>query len=293
MTRTLFCFGFGYVARELAQRKRADGWRVVGTVRTEEKKAALEQDGFEAALFSGEAPSPDVRDALAVATHLLVSIPPGEDGDVSLRLHADDIGKAPNLEWIGYLSTTGVYGDHAGAWVDETAELRTRQARSQRRIIAERQWLEMGTRADVPTQIFRLAGIYGPGRSMLDQVRRGTARRIIKPGQVFSRIHVADIVTVLEAAIARPRQGGVYNVNDDEPAPPQDVVAFAADLLGIAPPPEIPFEDADLSPMGRSFYAEVKRTTNRRIKEELGVALAYPTYREGLRAIHKEMSGVT
>lgn len=285
MTGTLFCFGLGYVARELARRKRAEGWRVIGTVRSDEKKAALEADGFEAVLFSGETPSPEVRDALAEATYLLISIPPDDDGDGALRCHGEDIADAPRLEWIGYLSTTGVYGDRAGAWVDETAELRSERPRSLRRIDAERQWLALGARAGIATQIFRLAGIYGPGRSALDQVRRGTARRIIKPGQVFSRIHVADIATVLAASIAHPRQGGIYNVNDDEPAPPQDVVAFAAELLGVAPPPDVPFEDADLSPMGRSFYAEVKRTRNQRIKDELGVALAYPTYREGLRAL--------
>lgn len=285
MIRTLICFGFGYVARELARRRRADGWRVIGTVRSDEKRVALAIDGIEAILFSGEAPSRYVRDTLAEASHLLVSIPPGENSDPALAAHADDIASAPNLEWIGYLSTTGVYGDYAGAWVDETAELRSQQPRSLRRIAAERQWLELGERARVPTQIFRLAGIYGPGRSLLDQVRRGTARRIVKPGQVFGRIHVADIATVLEASMASPRQGGIYNVNDDEPAPPQDVIALAAELLGVAPPPEVPFEEADLSPVGRSFYAEVKRATNRRIKDELGVMLAYPTYREGLRAL--------
>lgn len=213
-------------------------------------------------------------------------MPPGETGDPVLAAHGECIaGLGPRLRWLAYLSTTGVYGDRGGAWVDETTPLRPTSERGCRRLAAEEAWRALADRAHLPLHVFRLAGIYGPGRNPLRSVIDGTAKRIVKTGQVFSRIHVEDIAAVLDASIARPNPGAAYNVCDDEPAPPQEVVLFAAGLLGRAPPPEVDFETADLTPMARSFYAESKRVSNRRIREELGVRLAYPTYREGLRAL--------
>jgi nucleoside-diphosphate-sugar epimerase len=275
----LFCFGLGYTALVLARRLQARGWRVAGTCRGADKAAALQAAGIEAHLFDNGRKLADADGALAGTTHLLSSVPPDERDPV-LAAHGADIARlAP--EWIGYLSTTGVYGDRAGGWVDEGSELKPVGERGRRRVAAETEWLALG----LPVHLFRLAGIYGPGRNALDQARAGAARRIVKPGQVFSRIHVEDIATVIEASMARPNPGAAYNVCDDDPAPPQDVVAEACRLLGIAPPPEIAFEQAELSPMGRSFYEESKRVANRRIKQELGVRLRYPTYREGLAAL--------
>ena len=281
----LFCFGFGYSARTLAQRLRTQGWRVSGTVRSAERAAALADDGFDAFVYGGDAADPRVASALASATHLLLSAPPLAEGDPLLVHHRAELEAAPHLQWIGYLSTVGVYGNHDGDWIDESAPLNATQKRGKKRAVTEQTWLDFGTGAGKSVQVFRLAGIYGPGRSTIDKLQQGNARRIVKPGQVFNRIHVEDIASVLEASIARPCGGAVYNVCDDEPAPPQNLVAFAAELIGVKPPPEIPFDTADLTPMARSFYGENKRISNARIKDELGVKLAYPTYRVGLRAI--------
>ena len=281
MSGTLLIFGLGYSARVLGQRLLRQGWTVRGTTRSPAKADALRQEGFAMQLFGRDAPLPDVAGALNGVTHVLQSIAPDEHGDPVFDAHRDDLSAANTLRWLGYLGTTAVYGDRDGAWVDETAELRPVQPRAVRRAAAEGAWLGSG----LPAHVFRLAGIYGPGRSVVDDLREGTGRRIVKPGQVFSRIHVEDIATVLEASMARPRPGRVYNVCDDEPAPSQDVTACAAELLGIAPPPETPFETAELSPMARSFYADNRRVRNERIKDELGVRLAFPTYREGLRAL--------
>jgi len=228
-------------------------------------------------------PGSDLTPALARASHLLSSVAPDGEGDPVLRALGPQIAAA-NLDWVGYLSTTGVYGDHGGDWVDEDTALTPATARGRARVAAEADWQALG----VPLHIFRLAGIYGPGRGPFAKLRAGTARRIVKPGQVFSRTHVADIAQVLAASIARPDPGRIYNVCDDDPAPPQDVIAHAAQLLGLPVPPEEPFETADLSPMARSFYAESKRVRNDRIKDELGVRLLFPTYREGLAAILAE-----
>ncbi len=284
-SRRLFCFGLGYVARALAGALGPQGWVVAGTCRSEDKRRALEAGGIEAFLFDGEAPLADARAALAGTTQLLVSLPPGAGGDGALAHHARDVAAVETLEWIGYLSTTGVYGDHRGLWVDEETPVAPSGERGMRRADAECHWLELWSSFGVPVHVFRLAGIYGPGRSPLDQVRAGAARRIDKPGQVFSRIHVDDIVAVLRASIARPRGGRAYNVCDDCPAPSADVVAFACELLGVAPPPLVRVDDAGLSPLARSFYAENKRVRNGRIKEELGVTLRYPDYESGLRAL--------
>jgi nucleoside-diphosphate-sugar epimerase len=200
--------------------------------------------------------------------------------------HGGDIAAlSGSLKWAGYLSTTGVYGDRGGETVAETADLRPSTVRGERRVAAEGGWCGLWRDHGVPVHLFRLAGIYGPGRNALATVKGGQARRIVKPGQIFSRIHLDDISTILEASMARPNPGAAYNLCDDEAAPPQDVIAYACEMLGVDPPPEIPFEEADLSAMARSFYAENKRVSNERIKRELGVNLAYPDYRAGLRAL--------
>jgi len=273
MSRHLYCFGLGYVARALGRVLAAEGWTVGGTVRG----PAEPESGIAQAPF--EAPPP------AGATHLLLSAPPDEAGDPVLARHGAALAGLRHLAWIGYLSTTGVYGDRRGGWVDEETPPAPGSPRGRRRVEAEDAWLAFGRSRGVPVQVFRLAGIYGPGRSALDAVRAGRASRIVKPGQVFGRIHVDDIVATLRASMARPNAGAVYNLADDEPAPPQDVILEACRLLDVAPPPEVPFADARLSPMAASFYAECRRVANRRIKAELGVRLRYPTYREGLAGL--------
>jgi nucleoside-diphosphate-sugar epimerase len=283
MSRQLFVFGLGYTALALARALQAEGWRVAGTTRSPEKQDRLAAEGIEAHLFERGRPLAEPAAALAGTTHLLTSIAPDEAGDPVLDHHLADLERCAALVWAGYLGTTGVYGDRGGEWVDEASPVAPSIARTRRRVVAEGRWLASG----LPVQIFRLAGIYGPGRgrNALEAVRAGTARRIVKPGQLFGRVHVDDIVQVLRASIAKPNPGAIYNVADDEPAPPQDVVLHACELLGAPPPPEIPFADAELSPMARSFYMDNRRICNARIKRELGVVLRYPSYREGLRAI--------
>jgi len=282
----LFCFGLGYSAGYLARRLRERGWRISGTCRSAEKVRELESAGIEAFVFDGAQPlAPAGRRRLGEADHLLVSVPPSQDGDLVLRHHHNDLAARPDLAWLGYLSTTGVYGDRGGAWVDETSPPSPGTERAERRLAAEADWLALFREHGLPVHLFRLAGIYGPGRSALEAVRNGRARRILKPGQVFSRIHVADIARVIEASMARPAPGRIYNVCDDRPAPAAEVTARAAELLDLAPPPAIAFDEADLSPMARSFYEECRRVSNRRIKDELGVTLAYPDYEAGLSAM--------
>jgi len=282
----LFCFGLGYSAMALARRLMAARWRVAGTCRTPEKAEALRAAGIEPFLFDRGRPLADVAAALGGTTHLLSSVPPDAKGDPVLDHHANDLIRLEGIKWTGYLSTTGVYGDRGGEWVDERGALHPVGPRGKARVAAEEGWLSLG-RVGQKVHLFRLAGIYGPGRSALDTVREGRAKRIVKPGQVFSRIHVEDIAGVLEASIASPEAGGIYNVCDDEPAPPQDVIAYACALLGREAPPEIPYALAEksMSEMARSFYAESKRVSNRRIKEALGVKLEYPDYRTGLKAL--------
>ncbi|MGH7055480.1 MAG: NAD-dependent epimerase/dehydratase family protein [Stellaceae bacterium] len=279
----LFCFGFGYTARALAKRLAA-GWRVSGTCRNPEAAAALTSEGCAALPFARGRPLP--LGALAGVTHVLVSIPPETEGDPVLDLHGADVAALPGLAWVGYLSTTGVYGDRGGAWIDESAPLAPTGARSRRRVAAEADWLALWREQGVPVHVFRLAAIYGPGRSPFAALRAGTARRIDKRGQVFSRIHIADLAAVLSASIARPRPGAVYNLCDDAPAAPADVVAYAAGLLGLPPPPLVPLAEAGLSPLAESFYADNKRVANALVKRELGIRLRYPDYRAGLTAIH-------
>lgn len=281
----LFCFGLGYTAEAFAHRVRALGWHVAGTARTAEGTARIASLGYDAFLFDGLAPAPDAADAIAAATHVLVSAGPDQAGDPTLRHHGRHLAAAAGLGWIGYLSTIGVYGDSGGQWVDELTMPRPGSERTRRRLAAEDDWLAFGRTYAKTVQVFRLGGIYGPGRSAVDDLIAGTARRIVKPGQVFNRIHVDDIAAVLDAAAHGRGTHTLYNVTDGEPSPPQDVVAHAAHLMGLAPPPEIPFETAPLSPMGRSFYGENRRVASARLREDLGVALRYPSYREGLAAI--------
>lgn len=279
----LVCFGFGYCAAALAERLAGrPGLSIAGT-----RTRAHGDTGTSVpiAAFAGDARSGDVARLLEGATHLLVSIPPDLEGDPALRHHGADMAALSTLRWVGYLSTIGVYGDCGGAWIDETAPLRPQSERAVRRVTAEQQWRGFAAQTGKRVAIFRLPGIYGPGRSVIDSLRRGEARRIVKPGQVFNRIHVADVATTLDKAMAYGGEHQVFNVVDDEPAPPQDVIAQGAHLLGLPVPPDTPFERASLSPMARSFYDEVKRVRNDRIKSALGVSLAFPTYREGLAAI--------
>jgi len=279
----LFCFGLGYSALALAETLLAEGWGVAGTCRTAEKQADFAHRGIAAHLF--ERGRPLNGRAFDGVTHVLQSIPPDDEGDPALAMHGATLARIRQLRWFGYLSTTGVYGDRGGDWVDEHSDLQPTGDRGRRRVAAEVGWSRLLHAEGLPLHVFRLAGIYGPGRSALDSLRAGTARRVIKPGQVFSRIHVADIVQVLRASMARPDPGAVYNVCDDDPAPPWEVIEHAAELLGVPPPPAVPFEQAQLSDMARSFYDDNKRVRNERIKRELGVRLRFPDYRAGLRSL--------
>ncbi len=284
----LFCFGLGYTAARLAARLVARGWTVAGTARTPEGRDRLARRGIEAWVFDDGRPLDDAPAALAGATHLLASIPPGPEGDPALLAHGGDARRAPALRWAGYLSTPAVYGDRGGALVSEEDAPAPGSGRGRRRLAAERAWAAAFAGTGTALQVFRLAGIYGPGRNAVEQARAGRARIVEKPGQVFNRIHVDDIGTILMASMARPAPGRVYNVADDLPCPSGDVVRHACALLGLDPPEPVPFEAAELSPMARSFYSECKRLDTRRLRDELGVALACPTYREGLAAILRE-----
>ncbi len=283
--RKLFCFGLGYSACRLAERLIGEGWRIAGTTRDHDKGAELRSLGIDIRITRGDGFGPNLAAALSGASHVLVSVPPEDEGDPVARRHGDDIAALPGLRWLGYLSSTAVYGDHGGAWVDEATLPAPSGETGRRRLIAEESWLALWRGRGVPVQLFRLAGIYGPGRSALDRVRAGTARRIVKSGHVLSRIHVDDIAAALAASMALPRPGAVYNLCDDRPASGAEVTAFAAELLGVEPPPEIPFDAAEVSPEARRFFADHRRVRNARIKTELGVSLRYPDYEFGLRAI--------
>jgi nucleoside-diphosphate-sugar epimerase len=284
MKGRFFLFGLGFSGRTIARRLLAEGWQVAGTTRSGDASAGL--DGITVHAFDRGHPLP--ADALDGVTHVLSSVPPDADGDPVLD-GAGGLLKAASPEWVGYLSTTGVYGDRDGGWVDEESALDPSLDRSRRRARAEAEWLASG----LPVHVFRLAGIYGPGRSAIDTVRDGRAKRIVKPGQVFSRIHVDDIAQCVTASMARPNPGRVYNLCDDDPAPPQEVIAHACALLGVEPPPEIGWEEAKatLSPMALSFYADNKRVSNERMKAELGIRLIHPDYRAGLAAILQDPAG--
>lgn len=278
----LFCFGFGYSAEALARKLSGRVEHVVGTHTGPHGSPGR---GVTLVTYRGDGASADVRRELDGATHVLVSIPPDLEGDIVLRQHGADLAASESIEWIGYLSTVGVYGDAKGAWIDETHPVRPTSERSLRRVHAEAAWQKFEAETGKRAEIFRLPGIYGPGRSVIDSLRAGTARRIIKHDQVFNRIHVDDIARVVAKAIDTPTEHRIYNVTDDEPAPPEDVIVYAAGLLGIEPPPAVAFEQAGLTGMAASFWAESKRIRNDRIRKELGADLLYPTYREGLSAI--------
>lgn len=281
----LVIIGLGYTAGFFARAAQERGWEVTGTVRSADKAGRLSREGVPTLVFDGFAVSSRLAAAVAEADAVLVSAQPGEDGDPALASLSGQLSAAPDLRWIGYLSTIGVYGDHGGAWIDENGPCRPTSARSQLRLATDDAWLAFGEKTGKPVQIFRLSGIYGPGRNAIVNLRQGTARRLIKPGQVFNRIHTQDIAGVLLASLDRPRNGAVYNVTDDEPAPPQDIVTFAAGLIGIEAPPEQPFDPAKLSAMAASFYGENKRVSNALVKRELAYTFRYPTYREALMAL--------
>ena len=278
-SRTLLIFGHGYAGRALARRLTPEGWTIGATTR---KAGEAAPEATPVPLDEAAALDHAVRDAAAI----LVTAPPDDEGCPGLRALIPALASARAFpDWIGYLSTTGVYGDRHGRWVTEASHLAAQSPEGARRVAAERDWLQAGRGMGLTIAVFRLPGIYGPGRSAFDRLRAGDARRIAAPGQVFSRIHVDDLAAGLAASIAKPRPGGIYNLCDDAPAPNSDVVAYAADLLGLPVPPEIPLEAAGLSPAARRFYAESKRVSNARAKAELGWRPAYPTYREGLAAI--------
>jgi len=289
--RKLFCFGLGYTACRLAEMLIGDGWRIAGTTRDRGKADALRSLGMDVSVTSADGIEPNLTEALHGTSHVLVSVPPGQQGDPVARHYGADIAAAANLRWLGYLSSTAVYGDRGGAWVDETTPPAPSGDVGRRRLGAENSWLELQRTRGVPVHIFRLAGIYGPGRSALDRVRLGTARRIVKPGHVLSRIHVDDIAAILMASMARPRAGAIYNVCDDRPASGAEVTAYAAELLGAMSPPEIPFDSTEVSPEARRFFADHRRVRNDVIKSELGVSLRYPDYEVGLRALATDTGG--
>ncbi|MBF0250922.1 MAG: SDR family oxidoreductase [Alphaproteobacteria bacterium] len=283
-TPHLFCFGLGYSATWLARELVRDGWRVTGTHRP----GAETDDEFETVAFDRATPLADFAATFKDVTHVLVSIPPDAAGDPVIDAHGEALARIANrIDWLGYLSTVGVYGDTGGKAVGETSRLLPTQERSRFRALAETRWQNLAVRSRLPLHVFRLAGIYGPGRSPFDKVRAGRAQRIERPGHLFSRIHVADIATILRASMAKPRPGRVYNVCDDEPALPSDVIGYACELLGAPVPDAVPYEAAaaKMGAMQRSFWADNRLVLNDRIKDELGVTLAYPTYRDGLRAV--------
>lgn len=282
----LLILGAGYSGKAIARICSESFDEVFGTTRSAAKFAEVERAGARPLLFDGTTVSPELAEAFAGATHLVQSISPDDDGDAFLKRIGDLKALAPNLQWIGYLSTIGVYGDRQGGWVDEDADLEPISERSRERVIAEQEWLGAGERIGVPVAILRLSGIYGPGRNQFLNLENGTARRLIKEGQVFNRIRVEDIGRFTQFLISL-NYGGIYNVTDEEPAPAQDVVEYAARLMGVPVPPDIAFESAELSPMARSFYGESKRVSNAKATA-LGFEFLYPDYRESLTQMWNE-----
>lgn len=283
----LLCLGYGYTARAIARELIGRGWQVSGTTRNRDKMADIAQTGVTPVYWdSARSDGGDGLEMINTVTHILVSSPPGDDGCPAYKVIANRLPQAKALEWAGYLSSNGVYGDHKGAWVDETTPNNPSSDRGKRRVRAESDWQKLNNNAQtLKSIVFRLPGIYGPGRSAIDTVRSGNAKRIIKPGQVFSRMHVDDIASAVIAGITVDTEYCLFNLCDDEAAPPQDVITYACALLDVTPPPEVSIDDAALSEMARSFYADNKRVSNTLMKKALGVNLKYPTYREGLSAI--------
>jgi nucleoside-diphosphate-sugar epimerase len=280
----LFCFGLGYSATPLAAQLLGEGWAVSGTTRDEEKKAKLEATGITTHIFTRETPLP--KGALDGVTHILCSIAPDDAGDPMLDMHGDDIAALKSLVWAGLLSTTGVYGDRDGGEVDEGSELSPTNARAEARVAQDKMWKQYGADHGVAVHVLRLAGIYGPGRNPLTRAKAGHASCIVKPGLVLGRIHLDDIMGAVRASMAKPNPGGTYNVTDDMPVPPQDITTYACELLGIEPPDEVPFENAEMSPLMREFYTDCKRVSNLRLKDELGYTLKFPDYKSGLDALN-------
>lgn len=284
MTKTCLIFGLGYSAKAWAKHLVAQGWQVAGTTRSVENFSAIQDIGATPLVWGDD----QIIDWINASTHLLISVGPTADGDPTLAAYHTPISQcAAQFDWVGYLSTTGVYGDRNGGWVDETSQLLGVTKRGLARVKAEEEW---GSIANLPLHIFRLAGIYGPNRGPFSKVLSGSARRIVKANQVFNRIHVDDIAQTLMASVNAPNPGSAYNVCDDDAAPPQDVIDFAAHLLGRPSPPSEDFETADMTPMAKSFYAESKRVRNDKIKDELGVVLKYPDYKTGLQALRHDLS---
>jgi nucleoside-diphosphate-sugar epimerase len=288
----LLVFGFGYSADFVVRKLAAQGWTAAATVRQPAKAEDLERRGIAAHVFPQQEAASRLQQDILVSDAVLVSIPPMQIGDLVLSSVASALAASRTIKWIGYLSTVGVYGDRNGAWVDEQTPIAPSEARSALRADVERAWLSFGNVTRIPVHVFRLSGIYGPGRNQLVQVRQGKARQVIKAGQVFNRVHVEDIANAITASIARPSPGTVYNVTDDEPAPPQDVICYAAKLCSLPAPPEVSFEDANLSPMARSFFSECKRVSNARLRRDLRVDLSYPNYRDGLTALRAAGDGL-
>jgi nucleoside-diphosphate-sugar epimerase len=279
----LFVFGLGYSALAVARLLKGQV-DISGTTRDPLRAQALVADGIAATVFDGERHSPEVGEALAAATHVIVSVPPGAEAEPVLMLHGEDLAEAPHLRWIGYLSSVAVYGNYGGAWVSERTTPHPKTERAVRRRKAELEWQRLGINHDIPVAIFRIAGIYGPGRNAFVALSEGRAHRVVKPRQVFNRIHVDDIAAAVAAGLLSG-EGGVFNLADDGPSPPEDVVTFAASLMGVAPPPEVPIGEAELSPMAQSFYVDNKRVDSRRMKALTGRELVFPTFREGLTAL--------
>lgn len=283
--KKLFCFGYGYCSDYLSLvLQNHGGWDIAGTTRDPEKQHYLMESGVNAFLFDKHKPLVDPAQALRGTTHILISTPPDDDGDPSFLMHAEDFARVKTLEWVGYLSATSVYGDKGGAVINENAEISPTSKRGSRRVKAEDQWMSLYDDYHLPLHIFRLSGIYGPGRSALDSVRAGVARRIEKPGHAFNRIHIDDITQTVLASMRQPRPGDVYHLADDYPSPSHEVISYACELLDIEPPPLIPFEEADMAPIARSFYKDNKRIDNTKIKQDLGVKLNHPGYESGLQA---------
>ncbi|MEM6812146.1 MAG: SDR family oxidoreductase [Pseudomonadota bacterium] len=282
--KRFFCFGYGYTADYLGHAlQQQGGWTLGGTTRDDERRNELLARRIRARIFDYQHPIADPQTLFGRFSHILISTPPDYEGDPVFNMHAEDLINLPNLKWIGYLSSTGVYGNRDGLPVDESSSLNPTSKRGTRRAIAEEQYMMLHERYNVPVHIFRLSGIYGPGRSALDSVRAGIARRIDKPGHMFNRIHVDDIVQVLLASMANPNPGSIYNLADDLPAPSHEVIEQACNMLGFPVPDLVPFEDIDMAPIARSFYSDNKHVLNNKIKSELGVQLKYPDYKEGLK----------
>ena len=288
--KKLFCFGFGYVAQHLAKKLKADdpSWEICGTTTDLEKLSKMRESGIKAYLYSDDKPFNDPLFILKDVTHILISTPPNKQGDIVFQSHARDILQIDTIQWVGYCSSVSVYGNRDGEWVDESAEIRPTSERGSKRARGESAWLKMRRIAGVPINVFRLSGIYGPKRSALDTVRAGNPRRIDKGGHAFNRIHVDDIVQVMIASMSQPHPGDIYNLADNDPAPSHELITYACQLLGKAPPPMVKYEDIDMAPIARSFYKDNKRVSNQKIKDKLKIILKHGDYRSGLDTIFEE-----